>query len=212
MEEIVLQAQRREVTGKQVKALRRQGLLPAVIYGHNISPTAISLDAHEASRTLPKVSSSQLITIMLENTPHMVLMRQKQRNPVTSAYIHVDFQEVSMTETLRTMVRIELVGESPAVKNYDGILVPVQEELEVECLPKDLPSHIEVDISGLLEIGDALHISDIKLPANVEALGDPDEVVVVVTAPTSEAELEAAEAGAAEPEVIERGKKEEENF
>lgn len=213
MEKVVLQANRREVVGKQVRALRRQGLLPAVIYGHHIQPINIALNAHEASLVLPRLSSSQLVVVDVDGERHNALVREKQRHPVTDALIHVDFQAVSMTEKLRVMVSIEFVGEALAVKNYNGIVVPSKEELEVECLPDDLPSRIEVDLSELTEIGDALHVRDIPLPPRVEVLEDPDEVVVVITPPLSEAELEAVEAVAgAEPEVIEKGKKEEEDF
>lgn len=213
MEKVVLQANRREVVGKQVRALRRQGLLPAVIYGHHIQPINIALNAHEAKLVLPRLSSSQLVVVDVDGERHNALVREKQRHPVTDALIHVDFQAVSMTEKLRVTVSIEFVGEAPAVKNYNGIVVPSKEELEVECLPDDLPNRIEVDLSELAEIGDALHVRDIPLPPRVEVLEDPDEVVVVITPPLSEAELEAVEAVAgAEPEVIEKGKKEEEDF
>ncbi len=213
MEKVVLQANRREVVGKQVRALRRQGLLPAVIYGHHIQPINISLNAHDAGLVLPKLSSSQLVVVDVDGERHNALVREKQRHPVTDTLIHVDFQAVSMTEKLRVMVSIEFVGEAPAVKNFNGVVVPSKEELEIECLPDDLPSHIEVDLSGLAEIGDALHVRDISLPPRVSVMDDPDEVIVVITPPLSEAELEAAEAVAgAEPEVIEKGKKEEEDF
>jgi large subunit ribosomal protein L25 len=213
MEKVVLQAKRREVVGKQVRALRRQGLLPAVIYGHHIQPINISLNAHDAGLVLPKLSSSQLVVVDVDGERHNALVREKQRHPVTDTLIHVDFQAVSMTEKLRVKVSIEFVGEAPAVKNFNGVVVPSKEELEIECLPDDLPSHIEVDLSGLAEIGDALHVRDISLPPRVSVMEDPDEVIVVITPPLSEAELEAAEAVAgAEPEVIEKGKKEEEDF
>lgn len=213
MEKVVLQAKRREVVGKQVRALRRQGLLPAVIYGHHIQPINISLNAHDAGLVLPKLSSSQLVVVDVDGERHNALVREKQRHPVTDTLIHVDFQAVSMTEKLRVKVSIEFVGEAPAVKNFNGVVVPSKEELEIECLPDDLLSHIEVDLSGLAEIGDALHVRDISLPPRVSVMEDPDEVIVVITPPLSEAELEAAEAVAgAEPEVIEKGKKEEEDF
>ncbi|MDI6695080.1 MAG: 50S ribosomal protein L25 [Anaerolineales bacterium] len=213
MEKVVLQANRREVVGKQVRALRRQGLLPAVIYGHHIQPINIVLDAHEAGLVLPRLSSSQLVVVEVNGERHNALVREKQRHPVTDALIHVDFHAVSMTEKLRVMVSIEFVGEAPAVKNFNGIVVPSKEELEIECLPDDLPNRIVVDLGELAEIGDAIHVRDISLPPRVTVLEDPDEVIVVITAPITEAELEAAETVAGvEPEVIEKGKKEEEDF
>ncbi len=210
MEKVVLQTQTREVIGKQVRALRRQGLLPAVIYGHHLSPIAISLNFHEASMVLPRVSSSQLIELDVNGTLHTVLVRERQRHPVTGALRHVDFQAVSMTEKLRITVSLSFKGEAPAVKTYNGIVVTSREELEVECLPGNLPDHLDVDLTSLKEIGDALYVRDIVLPTGVVFLDDPEDVVVVVTPPISEAEVEGAGAGAVEPEVIERGKKEEE--
>ena len=216
MEEVVLKAEDRKVIGKQVRALRRAGLLPAVLYGHHIQPMAISLDHREASRILPRVSSSQLIQVEVGGERYPVLVREKQRHPVTSSLLHVDFQTVSMTEKLRAMVRIELTGDAPAVKNYNGVLVTGQEEIEVECLPGDLINRIVVDISVLTDIGNAIHVSDLPVPSTIHVLTDADELVVLVTAPAAEEKFEVAEAAvvpaAAEPEVVERGKKEEEEF
>jgi large subunit ribosomal protein L25 len=208
MEEIVFKAVSRQVSGKQVKALRRQGLLPAVVYGLTEKPLLISLNQHDVSRVLPRVSSSHLVVVDLNGEQHTTLVRERQRHPLTGMLLHLDFQEVSMTEKLRTAVFIELVGESPAVKNLDGLIVTGQEKLEVECLPRDLPERIVVDISKLTTIGSAIYVRDIPVPAGVEVLTDSNEMVVLITSQGADTE---AEAGAAvEPEVIERGKKEEE--
>jgi len=212
MKEVVLQAKTRHVIGKQVKALRREGLLPAVIYGHNITPLIITLDYREALRTLPGISTSQLVVIDVDGTKHTVLMRDKQHQPVTGAYLHIDFQEVSMTEKLRTTVAIVFHGVSPAVKDLDAIMVPQLEELEIECLPRDLPERVDVDISVLKSIGDAIYVRDLHLPSEVTIQTDMAEIVVVITPPQAAEVVEVAPAveGAAEPEVIERGRKEEE--
>ena len=210
MEEIVLQATNRQVTGKQVRALRRQGLIPAVIYGLAEKPLTVSLNAHEAGKILPKVGSSTLLVVDVEGERHNTLVREKQRHPVSGLIIHIDFKEVSMTEKLRTMVSVELFGVSAAVKEWSGILVTPVEELEIECLPADLPDVIRVNLALLKNIGDVIRVSDLVPPERVEFITPGDEVLAVVTAPLSEAELAAAEGGAAEPEVIEKGKKEEE--
>ncbi|MCU0487567.1 MAG: 50S ribosomal protein L25 [Anaerolineales bacterium] len=207
MEQKVLKAESRSVIGKQVKALRRQGRLPAVIYGHAIQPLMISLDHKQASQILSAVTSSQLVVVEVNGKPHTSLVREKQRQPVTGSLIHVDFLEVSMTEKLRAKVVIELVGESPAVKNFDGILVQGLEQLEVEALPRDLPERITVDVAVLTEIGQAIRVSDIALSKAVEVLDDENEIIVVVTAPEGEEVTE--DASVVEPEVIERSKKEE---
>jgi large subunit ribosomal protein L25 len=211
MEEVVLNAEKRDVIGKQVRALRRQGKLPGIIYGHGIDPLAISLNQKEASRILPSLSTSHLVVIKVDNQPHTTLVREKQRHPVKGHLIHVDFQEVSMTERLKAQVQLVFVGDAPAVKNFNGIVVFNLEELEVEALPGDLPDRITVDISSLVNIGDAIHVSDIQMPAAVEMLEDLSEIIVVVTAPTLATE-DVIETAAEEPEVIERGKKEEEDF
>jgi large subunit ribosomal protein L25 len=209
MEELVLKAQSREVIGKQVKALRREGRLPCIIYGRGFNPVLITLDMREAGRILPTITSSHLVVVEVEGKQHTTLVREKQRDPVTGMFLHVDFLEVSLTEKLHAMVQIELVGDAPAVKNYNGVMVPGLEEIEVEALPRDLPERITVDISTLTEIGQAIHVRDIVVSKAVEILDDPDEIIIVITAPAREEEAE-AEGVTIEPEIIERGKKEEE--
>jgi large subunit ribosomal protein L25 len=208
MEQIVLQAKKRQVVGKQVRALRRQGLLPAVIYGHNFDPINITLDYHDASRALPGITSSSLLQVDVEGESYTVLVREKQRQPVNGSILHVDFMAVSLTEKLRATVGIELNGEAPASKLYGGIVVAGTEELEVECLPGDLPSKFVVDLTALKNIGDSLYVRDLVIPERVTILTNPGELVVIISAPAGEAEEVAA--GTIEPEVIERGKKEEE--
>lgn len=208
MEEVVLSAKQRELVGKQVKALRREGRLPAVIYGRGLRPFTITLDAHQASRIIPSITSSHLVVVDVDGVRHTSLVREKQHHPVTGALLHIDFQEVSLTEKLRTNVLLELTGEAPAVKMLNGVLVTGQEQLEVESLPQNLPERVMVDISQLKAIGDSIHVRDLVLGPDVEVLTNPDEMVVLVTAPIAEPEPE--EAAEAEPEVIERGKKEEE--
>ncbi len=211
MEEFVISANVRNVIGKQVKALRRDGRLPAVIYGHEVAPIAIDLDVREASRILAGMTSSQFIKIDVDGITHTALIREKQRHPVRGNLLHVDFLAVSMTEKLRASVTIEIVGDAPAARDYNGIVVTVVEIVEVECLPRDLPERIIVDISTLVEIGDAIYVRDIDLPEEVSVLTDIDEVVVLVTAPAMEEkeEEEELEEGELEPEVIEKGKREE---
>jgi large subunit ribosomal protein L25 len=215
MEEIVFEANRREVIGKNVKKLRRDGLLPAVVYGHSIEPISISLDYKEASKTLDSISPSALVVLDIDGEKHYTLVRDKQRNPVRRTIIHVDFQAVSLTETVRADVTVNLVGEAPAIETYLGILVPSLEQLSIECIPTNLPDRIDVDLSGLTEIGDSILVSDIIAPEGVEILNDLDEVVVVVIAQAAEEveeeeELELELEEGIEPEMVERGKREEE--
>jgi large subunit ribosomal protein L25 len=209
MEKVVLKATKRTVTGKQVGQLRRAGELPGVIYGHNFEPTAISLEAHSAGLIIPKLTSSSIVNIELDGKLIPALVREKQKNYIKNTLIHVDFQAVSLTEKIRAAVSIHFHGLSPAVKDFSAIIVHNLNQLEVEALPDDLPERIEVDLSGLAKIGDAIHVRDLSLPDNVTDVERPGrhgsschghqgrsgrEVVVV------------AEEGA-EPEVIEKGKK-----
>ncbi|NPV40296.1 MAG: 50S ribosomal protein L25 [Anaerolineae bacterium] len=213
MEKVILKAEKRELTGKQVKVLRREGKLPAVIYGKGIESTPIVLDRKETTTKLGKVSSSTILTIDLAGKEQPTLVREIQKDFIKNEIIHIDFLAVSLKEKLRTAVSINLTGESPALKEYDAMVVPGIEHIEVECLPQDLPESITVDLSTLKEIGDAIYVKDLPAIANVEFLTNPEDLVVVVSAVKEEAiveeVVEGAE-GAAEPEVIEHGKKEEE--
>ena len=217
MEKVVLKAEKRSVTGKQVGALRRTGKLPAVIYGRHVEPIAIMLDAHGAGLALAKLSSSSLVTIAVDGKEYPTLVREKQRNFIKGNLTHVDFLAVDLTENIRASIRIHFVGVSGAVKDYNAVLVHGLESIEVECLPTVLPEGINVDISSMQQIGEGIHVSDISLPENIRVLTDGDEMIVVATAPKVEEVVEVAAAvpvagaEAAQPELsVERGKKEEE--
>lgn len=212
MENITIEATKREVIGKKVKALRREGKLPAIVYGHKFSPLPILLDYRQTSRSLAGVSSSQLIELNVDGQKIPVLVRERQHHPISGNLLHIDFLAVSMTETLRAFVPIDFEGEAPAVKDFGGIVVTGLEEVEVECLPKDLPEKITVDLSKLGNIGDGIYVRDLVVPAGVEVLSDGDEMVVLITAPEAEEEAVEEEVEEGEPEVIEKGKKEEEDF
>ena len=215
MEKVVLQATKREISGKQVRALRRTGQLPAVIYGRHLEPISISLEAHGATLALAKLTSSSLITISVEGKEYPTLVREKQRNYIKGDLLHVDFLAVDLKENIRARVGIEITGMSLAVKDLNAVLVHGLTQLEVECLPTDLPERVVVDISGLVQIGNGIHVRDIAISDKVRVLDDPDEMVVVATyAKEEEIEepvvAEVAVAETAEPELsVDRGKKEE---
>jgi large subunit ribosomal protein L25 len=173
---------------------------------------SISLDDREVNRVLASISSTHLINLDVDGEGYTTLIRDRQRHPVSGSILHIDFYEVSMTEKLTTDVNIIIRGEAPAAKNLGGILVTGQETLEVECLPQDLPERFDVDISNLEEIGDTIYVRDISIPPEVDLLTDPDEMVIVVTTPAAEEEevVEEVEITEEEPEVIERGKRDEE--
>lgn len=211
MEKTVINATRRPVTGKKVGALRREGKLPAVLYGYKIEATPILLDHHEASRILAPLSKSHVVTVVLDGKEHSALVREKQKDFIRNSLLHVDFQVVSMTEKIRSKVSVILEGDSPAVKEFNGVVVSNLSEVEVEALPGDLPENIIVDITKLTAIGDAIYVRDLPVSSGVEILTPEEEVVVNITGVAAEEEevVEEIEEGA-EPEVIEKGKKEEE--
>jgi len=210
MEKVVIEATKRTVIGKQVSNLRRESKLPGVIYGHKIEPIAITMDLKQATRVLNNTTSSSVITINLDGTEYAALVREKQRNVLKNLFIHADFQAVSQTEKIRAAVNIELVGHAPAVKDFNGVVVEGVASITVESLPKDLPERFIVDLSSLKEIGSSITINDITIPEGVEVLDPMDETIVLITSPVAEIEEEVeAEEGEEEPEVIEKGKKEE---
>jgi len=214
MEKIVLKATKRNVIGKQVKALRRAGQLPAVIYGRHVEPISISLDAHSAGLVFAKLTSSTLVTIDVEGTEYAALVREKQRNYIKGVLTHIDFLALDLTEKIRTKVQLAFVGVAPAVKDFSAVLVHRMEAFEVECLPTDLPERINVDISSLKEIGNNIHVREIPLPENVAVLDDGDDIVIIATIAKEETPEEGAVVPGAEvaaPAIsVERGKKEEE--
>ena len=214
MEKVLLKATKRSVTGKQVKALRRAGELPAVIYGRHVEPLSISLDAHSTELVFAKLTSSTLVTIDVEGQEFAALVREKQRNYIKGNLTHVDFLALDLTETIRTKVRLTFTGVASAVKDFSAVLVHRMEALEVECLPVNLPERITVDISSLKEIGNNIRVNEIPLPENVTVLDDGDDIVIIATIVKEEAAEEVAAVPGAEavaPGIsVERGKKEEE--
>jgi large subunit ribosomal protein L25 len=217
MEKVVLKAEKRDVIGKQVKAMRRAGKLPAVIYGRHTDPIIVSLDSHSASLVLGRLTSSSLVTIDLDGKEYPALVREKQRDYIKNRILHVDFLAVSLTETLRASVAVNLVGVSAAVKDYNAVLVTNLQSLEVECLPTDLPERIDIDISVLARPGDGIRVRDVKVSDKVRLLDDPDTMVAVATFAKVEEEgagvpgAEGVAPAEAEPELaVERGKKDEE--
>src|SRR5215216_3039019 len=216
MDQAVLTAEKRDVVGKQVKALRRAGKLPAVIYGRHTEPINVLLDAHNASLILGRLTSSSLVTIEVDGKEYPALVREKQRDYIKNRLLHVDFLTVSLTETLRASVAVNLVGVSAAVKDYNAVLVINLQSLEVECLPTDLPERIDVDISVLARPGDGIRVRDVQVSDKIRVLDDPDTMVAVATFAKVEEEgaavpgAEGATPTTAEPELaVERGKKEE---
>jgi len=211
MDKIIVNATPRTIVGKQVRALRREGIIPAVLYGPRMDPINVSLEARTASRILAKMTASSLVTVLLDGKEYPALVREKQRNFIKGNLLHVDFQIISMSEKLRTKVGIELVGEAPVVNEFIAVLVNGLEELEVECLPSDLPERITVDVSTLANIGDGIYVKDIIVSDKVDILDNIEEMIVFATSSYEEPEEEEVEVeeDLEEPDVIEKGKREE---
>ncbi len=210
-ERIELAAEPRTVIGKQVNQLRRAGWVPAVMYGHDFDPLSLQLPAHGLKRVLATVGGSRLLGIRIKgkDQPEMALVRDVQRDPIKGTLLHVDFYRVSMTEKLTTEVPLTLVGESPVVARKEGLLLHGISAVEVRCLPADLVETIGVDISGL-EMNQAIYVRDLAVPAGIEVLTDPDEMIVRVVPLEEEVIEEAPVAEVAEVEVITEAKPKEE--
>src|SRR6266699_580300 len=194
-----LEISHREVMGKAVKRLRKVGIIPANIFGHNEASMAIQIDAVAFERLRRSHGSRSVLTLRMPGTKgtQTALIRHVQRDPCTDKVIHVDFFRVSLSERIKVKVPLRFTGEAPAVKTENGGLRHLQEAIEVECVARDIPEYLEVDVSGLDEIDAILHASDVKLPAKFTLLTDPEEGIVKVAASRAEVAEEAAEAAAA---------------
>ncbi|MEX0785373.1 MAG: 50S ribosomal protein L25 [Dehalococcoidia bacterium] len=195
MADVQLEVDPRVVTGKKVKGLRRQGLLPAHLYGRDTeSPTPT------ITNLLKTAGRNAIIDLKIngEGEARPVVLRGVQRDPITDELVHIDFFQISLTEKLRADVPIVLVGESSAVTVFGGVLLHSLDHLTIEALPADIPRQIEVDISILEELESALFVRDLVVPPDIEVYMAPDQVVVKVSAPKIAAEIEAEEAAAAE--------------
>lgn len=196
-----LKADKRETTGKATRRLRHAGLLPAVVYGHNASPTSVQLDAHEFERVFSRSGRTQLIDLVVEQgRAHKVLVKEVQRSPRKNTFVHVDFHQVSLREKLQVDVPVVVTGQAEPVATGDADVLVVMHSLKVECLPTVIPEAVEVDISSLTEVEAGVRVSELQLPEGVTAVADPDELVVKLAARRVSAVEEVEEEAAAEGE------------
>ncbi len=209
MSTATLSATLRSESGKgAARALRRAGSVPAVIYGHKREPMSLAVPTRELERLLERVSAeTTVVELSIDGKISRTLIREIQKHPFKKQLVHVDFQELVAGEMITVNVPLVMVGVSIGVRSFQGILDQTMRELEVEVDPSAIPNHIDVDVSEL-NIGDSIHVSDLKVPAGVKVLTDADASVVVVAAPKVNATDAAADAAAAaaEPEVL-RAKK-----
>lgn len=208
MEQIPLAAQKRSVLGHKVKKLRKDGFIPAHVFGHKVKTVHVQVKTGEFHKVFEKAGETGIISLSVDSEKRPVLVRNLQIHPVTDEPLHIDFYQVNLTEKVKVNVPLEIVGESPAVEKKIGLLLTPVSEVEIEALPADLPENIEVDISKLSEIGSEIKVKDLKVDrSKVEVLTDEELVVAQIgelvtkemEALEAEVEAEQAEAAAEAP-------------
>jgi large subunit ribosomal protein L25 len=195
----------RTVTGKKVRQLRRQGVIPVHLYGADIQPSNLQVDGRMLNRLLPQVGTNIPISIELEDQDmeNICFVREVQRHPVSDEVIHVDFLRVDVTKTVSAEVPLNLTGTSLAVTQMAGTLLQNIQSLSIEALPMDMPAEVLVDISVLIDFDTTLLVGDVEVPGNVTVLNDPEDTIVRVAPPRLEVETfedEEGEEGVAEGE------------
>jgi len=192
---LVLKAKVRQVFGKACRSLRRNGQIPAVLYGHKLKAKPLQLDEKSLKTVLAKAGESSLIDLIVDETskPLAVLVKDTVFDPIDESIVHVDFYKVNLKEKITTEVPLVFIGNSEAVTTASGTLIKTIDKIKVECLPLDLPSNLEIDISALKTFDDLIYIKDIKKLKGINILAALEEVVASVQPPRSEAELAALE-------------------
>jgi len=196
MKQVSLSALKRDKTGKEcAKKLRKQGLIPAVVYGHNFNPVSISVKANELESILHKYKGETLLfNLEVQNgevQKIQAILKDYQLHPVTDKIIHLDFVAIKEGEKISIDVPLEFIGR-PVGLTKGGVLEVFMHTITVECLPSDIPDKIQIDISGL-DLGDVLHVKDIKVPDGVKILDNPEETVVTIVAEGAEKEEASSE-------------------
>jgi len=184
MKKYILDAEKREVLGKKVKGLRRDGKLPAVIYGQEIKPLSITLETKQVHKVLKVVGANTLISIKIGKEEFLTLVREIQREVIVRDLLHMDFQAVSLEETITTSLPVVMIGVAPVIEDFEALLIVSMDELQIEAKAKDLPDTISVDVSNMMEIGDNILVKDLVISGDVKILDDPDGIVIVATSPT----------------------------
>lgn len=212
MSKLVITAEPRKVLGKKVKKLRSEGILPGNIFGKDMKSYSLQLVDKDFRKLFKEAGETGVVEVKVKDKTYSVLINTVQKHPVTGKTLHVDFHKVNLKEKITANVPLKLTGESPAEKSGVGLLLQTINEIEVESLPTDIPSQVEIDVSHLAEIGNSIHISDLKIDkAKVAVKNSPDDVVVTVQ--TAEMKEEPVEEEAPSPEDVEataeKGKDEE---
>ncbi|MFC2056994.1 50S ribosomal protein L25 [Chloroflexota bacterium] len=203
-----LVANTREILGKKVKVLRRQGITPVHLFGRNVEPMPLQCDTTELRHVLAQAGKTGIVGLKLDKVkkPRSVMVREVQKEPRTGELLHVDFYQVRMEEKIRVEVPIVLVGEAPALKSKENFLAQGLNTLTIECLPDEIPSRVELDLGSLNEVEQAIHVEDIVLDENITVLNNPEQLVAKISAGFVEKVIEEAEV---EAEALEEEPKEE---
>ena len=182
MKKIELRVASREVLGKKVRFLRRQGIIPLHMFGHNVESVALQCDEAQLKRVLAQAGKTRLVSLELDEgkKPRNVVVREIQRDVRTDRLLHVDLYQIKMTEKIRVEVPVAVVGEAPALKSKENMLLQELNSLTVECLPNEIPANVRVDLGSLTERDQAIRVEDIILGKEVTVLNDPGLVVVKV--------------------------------
>jgi large subunit ribosomal protein L25 len=183
-----LQVQKRTILGRGVKALRKQGLVPAELYGKGVENLHLTVSSKEFKKVFKEAGENTLVNLLIEKEKRPVLINNVSFNYLSGDVESVDFYQVRMGEKLKVKVPLEFIGVAPAVKEKNGILVKSLQELEVEVLPMDIPHEFKVDLSKLANIGQSIYIKDLVVPEQVKVLVAPETVVVTVIAKITEEE------------------------
>ncbi len=198
-----LMVQKRNILGKKVNSLRKQGLIPAELYGKGAENLHLSVAAKDFKKVYKEAGENTIINVVVGNSKYPVLINDVSFNALSGDVQSVDFYRVRMDEKIKVSVPLEFIGVSPAVKEKNGILVKSLQEIEVETLPADIPHDFKVDLSKLAEIGQSLYVKDLDIPKNVKVQIDPRTVLVTATAQiTEEEELAMQKAGVAGVEEV----------
>lgn len=206
MEKIIVTASPRTVLGRKVKSLRREGILPANVYGKKVKSLSIQLIAKEFMTVYGRAGETSLVDLKIDGEIKPVLISHIQKNPVTDEIIHVDFHQVDLKEKVKAAVPLEIIGESPADKSGMGILVQQMSEIEVEALPTDLPEKIMVDVSRLENVDEAILVKDLVFDKEKVAIDqDGEQIVVKIEPPAKEEEVAPPPAEEAAPPEGEEG-------
>jgi len=207
----IIDAQARTITGKKVSQLRNSGLVPAVVYGASVQPVHVQIAYRPLEVALMKAGGTSLITLNVGDSTHTVITRDVQRDILRGKITHVDFLAVSATTLIKTEVPVHFINESPAIALRLGVLTAVSPSIEIEALSGDLIDHVDVDLSSLKLAGDSIHVRDLNLGDKLNIITDPDTVIVRVTPFSLETDdTTTTETTSVEPEVIQKGKIEEE--